>query len=130
MRGIFSYLINGIICIAIVIGYHFYGQNYLGVSDQYYSVDFRKLSDMKMAESLQQAKEGKPVKAEELQNFIVTVQNELRTLSNNKPVFVSNAFFNGNKDLTEELIKKLNLKENEMYKYIKETEIKDNAEKQ
>lgn len=130
MRKVFPYVVNTAICIAIVLVYHFYGQNYLNVSDKYYSVDFKRLSDLKMAEALQQAKNGKPVKAEELQDFIFTVQKEIRNMSHNNPVFVSNAFFDGNKDLTEELIKALNLKENEMYKYIQETEMIDKTMKQ
>lgn len=125
MRKIFPYFVNAIICIAIVLVYHFYGKDLFFTPETYYSVDFRKLSDLKMAESLQQAKDGKPVNAKELQNFIINVQKKIKKLSNGKPVFITNAFFDGNTDLTEKLIKELNLKETKMYEYIKKTEIQD-----
>jgi hypothetical protein len=115
MKKFMPYLLNGVVCIALIFAYHFYGQDFLNKQKPYYSVNFNEISNLKMAEVLENSQKGRKVNPKELEDFIYVVQKEIQKIVNGKPVFISEAFFYGNNDITEKIIQNLNLKRTSMY---------------
>lgn len=97
-------LVAAISSIVVYLYHHYYLRPH-----EMIVIDFRALSDAKLAQMVDDARNGHPVTPADIKRFIGRVHQIVAEEANGRPVYLAGAVFNPGTDLTLRVAKRLNI---------------------